>query len=183
MGRNLKQHMKLKELGLKHIYQAAALLLFLAVGSSMLATAPMAKYVTKAQITDSATVAEFSVSAAEITTDKAFTLNSDDTTADYSFTVTSNSEVATSYDVIVTLPEKIDGVTLSLKNTTQSTTVAGTASADGTTYTFAGAGSFNPASSQTDALTLTFTLADETAATAATHTGIGVQAVVTQVQR
>ena len=182
MSRNLKQHMRFKELSLKRVYQAAALLLFLAVGSSMLATAPMAKYVTKGgDSSDTATVAAFSVDAVQVTDDPTYNLDSTTTTGDYQFTVSSNSEVAATYNIVVTLTEGevMDGVTMSLVNTTTGATVAGTPSADGLTYTFENAGTFAAASAQTHGLTLTFTAQAD--ATSGTYSNIKLEAVVTQV--
>ena len=172
--------MRFKELSLKRVYQAAALLLFLAVGSSMLATAPFAKYVTKGgDSSDTATVAAFSVDAAQVTDDPTYNLDSTTTTGDYKFTVTSNSEVAATYNIVVTLPEEMDGVTMSLANATTGATVAGTPSADGLTYTFENAGTFAAASALTHELTLTFTA--DAGATSGTYSGIKLEAVITQV--
>ena len=185
MSRSLKQHMRFKELSLKRVYQAAALLLFLAVGSSMLATAPFAKYVTKGgDSSDSATVAAFSVEAAQVTSDPTYNLNSTTTTGDYQFTVSSNSEVAATYNIVVTLTEGevMDGVTMSLKNDTAGATFEqGTpaTTADGVVYTFENAGTFAADSAQTQALTLTFTAQAD--ATSGTYPNIKLEAVVTQV--
>ena len=172
MGRNLKQHMKFKGISLKRVYQACALLLFLAVASSMLATAPMAKYVTQATSADSARVAKFKVYTAGDSA--SFTLNLANKTATYSFKVTCDSEVASKYDIIITLPSALNGVTLKLDDA-EATSV----SDDGKTYTFA-----NTRESTLGTLVhnhdLTFTRTDS--ATPATYSNISIKAVVSQVQ-
>ena len=184
MGRNLKQHIKFKGLSQKRVYQACALLLFLAVGSSMLATSPMAKYVTQANSgEESARVAKFSVSAAssDASASRDYTLNSTTTAATYDFTVTSDSEVATTYDVKVTVPSELVGVTPTLTKNSEDATSARSATWDATakTYTFTAVGTMTAGTSNTDTLHLTFTKAD--GATAATYENIKVEAVVTQV--
>ena len=184
MGRNLKQYMNLKQLSLAKVYKVAAVLLLLALGSSMLATAPLAKYVTSASSSDSARVAKFSVSAAstgDSATSREYTLNSTTTTATYDFTVTSDSEVATTYDVKVTVPSALDGVTPTLTKNSEDATSARSAAWDATTktYTFTAVGTMAAGTSNTDTLHLTFTKADT--ATAATYENIKVEAVVTQV--
>ena len=182
MGRNLKQYMNLKQLSLAKVYKVAAVLLLLALGSSMLATAPLAKYVTSASSSDSARVAKFSVSAAssgDSATSREYTLNSTTTTATYDFTVTSNSEVATTYDIKVTVPSALQGVTPTLTVGDSTTAISATSiSSDNLTYTFKGVGTFAPGNNS-DTLHLTFTKGDD--ATAATYENIKVEAVVTQV--
>ena len=174
MGRNLKQHMKFKGISLKRVYQACALLLFLAVASSMLATAPMAKYVTQATSADSARVAKFKVYTSPISETSSFTVNPTNTTAKYEFRVTCDSEVASKYDVIVTLPSSLSGVTLKLDNAE-----ASSVSTDGKTYTWTNARNSEPGTIIHNH-DLTFTRTD--GATPATYSGITIKAVVSQVQ-
>lgn len=152
------------------LYRVVAVLLVAAVGTSMLATAPLAKYVTKTTVSDSARVAKFSVSATGESS-PSYTLDADNNSATYDFTVTSQSEVETTYDIIVTLENAFSGVTLSLDG------VDGR-SADGLTYKFAGVGTFAAGSSQTKSHTLKFTMNDD--ASTATYPNITVQAVVSQ---
>ena len=175
MGRNLKQHMKFKGISLKRVYQACALLLFLAVASSMLATAPMAKYVTQATSADSARVAKFSVSAGPKSGQTSdLTLNVANETATYEFSVTTNCEVKTKYDIIITLPSALNGATLKLDDA-EATSV----SDDGKTYTFANTRESTPGTLVHNH-DLTFTRTDS--ATPATYSGITIKAVVSQVQ-
>lgn len=146
------------------LYLAAAILLLTALGTSSWTATTLARYVTSATTEGSASVAAFVVTAAKDGT-QAETLTLTNVTGsaaltqDYKFTVGNGNgacEVATAYDVVVTLPEKLDGVALSLKN--GGTAVAGTKSTDGKTYTFENAGVLPAGQSQSDPLTLTFTL-------------------------
>ena len=188
MGRNLKQYMNLKQLSLAKVYKVAAVLLLLALGSSMLATAPLAKYVTGASGSDSARVAKFSVSSAsaDASDSRTYTLNSSTTTGTYNFTVTSDSEVATTYDVKVTLgsdaPDTgFSGVTPTLTKNDEDSASARSATWDSTTktYTFTAVGTMAAGTSNTDTLHLTFTKASN--ANQVAYEGITVSAVVTQV--
>ena len=80
-------------------------------------------------------------------------------TAEYHFTVTNTkdgktSEIPFKYDVIVTLPEALQGVSITLNET------SGTASSDGKTVTFTGVGRFAAGNSQTHNHSLFFNAAD-----------------------
>ena len=81
------------------------------------------------------------------------------TTAEYNFAVTNTkdgktSEIPFKYDVIVTLPEALQGVSITLNET------SGTASSDGKTVTFTGVGRFAAGNSQTHNHSLFFNAAD-----------------------
>ena len=149
---------------MRKVYLTAAVLLLAVYVTSMLTAAPLAKYVSKATGKDVIEVAQFGVvtTASETTQ---LNLNTTDTEATYTFSVSNAkegtliNEVTTDYDVVVTLPQKIEGVSLTLEN--GETSVEGTTSSDGKTYTFANAGRFEPATAATQTLTLTFTLDNE----------------------
>lgn len=77
----------------------------------------------------------------------------------YRFTVSNEkdglvSETSADYAVTVTLPQRVEGVTLTLQNGESSVPPA--VSEDGTVYTFQGAGHFAAGAARTDTLTLTF---------------------------
>ena len=158
------KHAKKSKFSLHRLYPAAALLLLAAIGTSMWATGPLAKYITAASGSDGARVARFAVGAAP-SAGQSDDLRLDifgDTAAAYTFTVSNVgadgvNETATAYDVTVTFPSALKGVTLTLKN--GETAVIGTASADNKTFTFANVGVFPAATAQTDTLTLTFSMA------------------------
>lgn len=141
----------------------AAVLLGLTLLSSRGIGSIYAKYTTGASWSDGARVARFAIHAAPGAnqgTDLG-TLKKGES-ATYTFTVTNQvdgkvNETATDYDVVVKLPQKADGLTLSLTN--GSTPVAGT-TADDTTWRFANAGTFAAAAEKTDTLTLTFAVGD-----------------------
>ena len=145
---------------MRKIYLTAAVLLLAVYITSMLTAAPLAKYATNVTGNDTMQVAKFGV---EITAGEntSLELNTTSTKATYTFSVSNAkdgtliNEVTTDYDVVVTLPKKIDNVDLTLKN--GETSVTGTLSEDGKTYTFANAGRLVPATA-TQTLTLTFTL-------------------------
>lgn len=151
------------------LYRVVAVLLLLAVGTSMLATAPLAKYATSTSMSSSARVAKFKV-AASGAENPSYTLNSTNKSATYNFTVTCDSEVVARYDIIVTLPNALTGVSLSLDDNSPT-------SVDGTTYKFSG-GTFAAGSSQTKNHALTFKMED--GATDVVCSNISVDAVVTQ---
>ena len=149
---------------MRKVYLTAAVLLLAVYVTSMLTAAPLAKYATNVTGSDTIQVAKFGVetTAGENTS---LELNTTSTEATYTFSVSNAkdgtliNEVTTDYDVVVTLPQKIDNVDLTLKN--GETSVEGTTSSDGKTYTFENAGRFEPATATTQTLTLTFTLDDE----------------------
>ena len=154
------KHLKKRKFPRLPLCLAAAVLLLTAAGVSLWSTAPLAKYAVSTSGSDSARVARFYVSAKSTTADENLQLNANASTADYTFTVTNYdgktvNEVTTAYDVVVTFPSKLSGVTLTLKNGT--TPVPGTAE-NNTVFTFANAGIFPAGTSKTDTLTLTFKL-------------------------
>lgn len=159
------------------LYLAVALLLLAALGTSMWATAPLAEYITSVTDSDGARVAHFAVSATKVNEQSnAISLDKNGTaTASYIFTVSNQNasgvnETATVYDVVVTFPSELSGVTLTLRNGT--TAVSGTAAENNTVFTFANAGSFPAGTVQTDTLTLTFAMTDD--AMNCTWEGIGI---------
>lgn len=164
-----KQHsprrLKAERLPVNWLLMAAVVLLVAVIGSSLGTANLMAQYTTSTTGTDSARVARYVVEAAKDSgQSEALTLDYDNKRADYKFTVTNKNgqginEVATAYDVVVTFPKRLEGVTLSLKN--GNVDVDGTASSDGKTYTFQNAGSFAAGAAATHNLTLTFTMPDD----------------------
>lgn len=155
---------KKPRLPLYRLYYAVVLLLVAVSGTSMWTTTTLAKYVTSSSGSDSARVARFAVSAAPKTQITEIALDASGmTTADYKFTVSNSTgngvnETATGYDVVVTFPKKLTGVTLTLKNGNK--TIDAKSSTDNTTYTFTNVGEFAAAEEKTDHLTLTFTIKD-----------------------
>lgn len=155
---------KKPRLPLYRLYYAVVLLLVAVSGTSMWTTTTLAKYVTSSSGSDSACVARFAVSAAQIAgqnTEIALDAGGT-TTADYKFTVSNKTdkgvnETATGYDVVVTFPKKLTGVTLTLKNDNNNT-ISATLSNEDKTYTFKGVGEFAAAEEKTHTLTLTFTV-------------------------
>ena len=163
-GHHSPKKTKKPRLPLYRLYYAVVLLLVAVSGTSMWTTTTLAKYVTSSSGSDSARVARFAVSAAqsagqntEIALDAGGT-----TTANYTFTVSNKTdngvnETATGYDVVVTFPHKLTGVTLTLKN--GETPINGTTT-DNMIYTFTNAGEFAAGKEETHTLTLTFTIKD-----------------------
>lgn len=184
MARNYApKHKKPGMTRMQRIYATAAILLLLAVGSAIMAMAPLAKYVNTTSQSDSARVAAFAVSATQTSTTTEYALDASTTTADYTFTVANTAsgkqnEVLTGYDVKLTLPSAMTGVTPTLKNGAEA--VSGTASADGKTYTFSNAGTLPAGTAQTDTLTLTFTL-DTATAQSGTWENIALDVTATQI--
>lgn len=182
-----KQHsprrLKAERLPVNWLLMAAVVLLVAVIGSSLGTANLMAQYTTSTTGTDSARVARYVVNTQATTSGTSLELSASRKTADYKFTVNNQdadgntNEVATSYAVEVSFPEKPKGVTLSLKNGT--TAVNGTASSDGKTYTFQNAGSFAAGTAKTDNLTLTFTMADD--ADSATLRGIKIMVNAAQI--
>ena len=138
----------------------AVYLAFLLVAALAFTGASFASYKTLATGSDSARVARFVVTAAKSEGQREdLTLDSTDPSAAYTFTVSNNegdkvNETATSYDVVVTFPKELTGVTLTLKNGNKDITGTKT---DNVTYTFKDVGTFAAGTKQNDTLTLTFT--------------------------
>lgn len=165
-----KQHsprrLKAERLPVNWLLMAAVVLLVAVIGSSLGTANLMAQYTTSTTGTDSARVARYVVNAAKASGQSdALTLDYDNKRADYKFTVTNQNgqginEVATAYDVVVTFPKRLEGVTLSLKNG-NSAAMTPEASTDAKTYTFHSAGTFTAGTAATHNLTLTFTMPDD----------------------
>lgn len=138
----------------------AVYLAFLLVAALAFTGASFASYKTQATSSDSARVARFVITAMpETNQSKNLTLDSTKPSAAYTFTVSNNegskvNETATSYDVVVTFPKKLTGVTLTLKNGNND--ITGTTT-DNVTYTFKDVGTFAAGTKQNDTLALTFT--------------------------
>lgn len=153
---------KKPRLPLYRLYYAVVLLL-VAVSGTFMWTTTLAKYVTSSSGSDSARVARFAVSA-EPSDGQAAKIELDasgEKTGSYTFTVSNSTnngvnETATGYDVVVTFPDKLTGVTLTLKN--GNNTFSPTPSNENKTYTFKGVGEFAAAEEKTHNLTLTFTV-------------------------
>lgn len=164
-----KQHsprrLKAERLPVNWLLMAAVVLLVAVIGSSLGTANLMAQYTTSTTGTDSARVARYVVNAAKASgQSEALTLDYDNKSADYKFTVTNQNgqginEVATAYDVVVTFPKRLEGVTLSLKN--GSSAAMTPEASDAMIYTFRNAGTFTAGAAATHNLTLTFTMPDD----------------------
>lgn len=139
----------------------AVYLAFLLVAALAFTGASFASYKTEAASSDSARVARFAVAAAkDANQSENLTLDSSNTSAAYTFTVSNTdangvNETATSYDVVVTFPQELTGVTLTLKNGTNAA-ISATPSADSKTFIFTNVGTFSAGTPQAHNLTLTF---------------------------
>ena len=137
----------------------AVYLAFLLVAALAFTGASFASYKTEATSSDSARVARFVVTAIpETNQSENLTLDSSTPSAGYKFTVSNTdangvNETATRYDVVVTFPQELTGVTLTLKNGNKD--ITGTTT-DNVTYTFKDVGTFAAGTKQNDTLTLTF---------------------------
>ncbi len=119
------------------------------------AVGAFARYRSSVWSADRARVAKFDVSAVCTleATDLEFALSSESPTASYPFSVTSESEVALSYDVVVTLPSPLPSyISLTIPSADGETLTP--TSSDGLRYTFSNVGSFT-ASGGTNTHTLT----------------------------
>ena len=158
----------------------AVYLAFLLVAALAFTGASAASYKTEASGSDSARVARFVVTAAKDASQKEdLTLDSTKPSAAYTFTVSNNegdkvNETATSYDVVVTFPQELTGVTMTLKNGNKD--ITGTTT-DNVTYTFKDVGTFAAGTKQNDTLALTFTANADTASGSWRNIKITVNAV------
>lgn len=163
---NITKYLTEKKDPLHRLYLAVALLLVMMVGTSMWTSTSLAKYITAASGSDSGRVAAFVVNATVADGQpEVLALDTTDNTASYAFTVSNANndrinEVATNYDVTVTFPSEISGVTLTLQNG-ENTPIDGTTT-DNVTYVFENAGSFQPGVKSVDSLTLNFALNEGT---------------------
>ena len=143
-GHHSPKKTKKPRLPLYRLYYAVVLLLVAVSGTSMWTTTTLAKYGTSSSGSDKARVARFAVSAEGA--DKAIELdagNTEKNKADYQFTVSNKigdkvNETATGYDVVVTFPSELKGVTLTLRN--GNNTFSAKPSTDNTSYTFENVG-------------------------------------------
>ena len=144
----------------------AVYLAFLLVAALAFTGASFASYKTVATSSDSARVARFVVTAIpETNQSENLTLDSSNPRAEYKFTVSNTdangvNETATRYDVVVTFPQELTDVTLTLKNGNKD--ITGTTT-DNVTYTFKDVGTFAAGTKQNDTLTLTFTAGTDAA--------------------
>ena len=155
------KHITKKKLPLQQMYLAVAMLLVLAVGSFAWTSATLARYVSTASGGGSAEVAAFVVEAKGADS-QSLTLNTTNSTAYYAFTVSNKNdnavgEVTTAYDVTVTFPSALSGVTLTLQKGTEKFTGTTT---DNKAYIFENVGTFWPGIEGTDTLVLNFALDD-----------------------
>ncbi len=98
--------------------------------SCMLFSGVWGRYFSQADGSDGGRVAKFDVSAAFTGSIADFTLSEDAKTVSYPFSVTSNSEVAVSYDVVLTLPSTLpSGISFSIGSATLTVSVANSYSA------------------------------------------------------
>lgn len=182
------------------LWRVVAVLAVAAIGSCALVAAPLAKYATTSKVDEaSARVAKFAVTAVE--TDGAssneYTLSATNTTATLQFGVQNAdvnakgervvTEVPTTYDVILTLPEELQGVSATITRDERVTesgeeAVGGEVqgkTTDNKTFTFSNVSTFPAGTVAADRLTLTFKL-DPDKATSATYTGIKLEAKISQ---
>lgn len=158
----------------------AVYLAFLLVAALAFTGASFASYKTEAASSDSARVARFVVTAIpETNQSENLTLDSSTPSAGYKFTVSNTdangvNETATSYDVVVTFPQELTGVTLTLKNGNKD--ITGTTT-DNVTYTFKDVGTFAAGTKQNDTLTLTFAANADAASGSWSNINITVNAV------
>lgn len=167
-GHHSPKKTKKPRLPLYRLYYAVVLLLVAVSGTSMWTTTTLAKYVTSSSGSDSARVARFEVNAAgeDNTTIELDASDAAKKQAEYQFTVSNKNkigdkvnETATGYDVVVTFPRELKGVTLTLKNGNKP--IEATLSTDKKTYTFTNVGEFAAVKERIDTLTLTFTVTDD----------------------
>lgn len=113
--------------------------------------------------TSSAQVARFAINTNNSIETNNLRLTKLNKNASYTFTISNKNEkgineVTTNYDVIVTFPLELKGVSLSLKN--DETIINSSVSNNGKTFTFYNVGTFQAGIEQTDELILNFVLDD-----------------------
>lgn len=134
---------------------------FLLVVALMFTGTSVASFKTQSSAGDGARVARFVVTAAkDADQSESITLDSTNRSAAYKFTVANNqdavvSETAANYNIVVSFPTALSGVTMTLTKDGAAAPVAGV-TADNKTFTFSNAGSFPAGTAQTDSFTLTF---------------------------
>lgn len=135
---------------------------FLLIAALAFTGTSVASFKTQSSAGDGARVARFVVTAAkDADQSESITLNSTNMSAAYKFTVANNqdaavSETAANYNIVVTFPTALSGVTMTLTKDGAAAPIAGV-TADNKTFTFSNAGSFPAGTAQTDSFTLTFT--------------------------
>ena len=133
------------------LLRIALILLCMTLFSTSMLSGLYAKYIAKNNGEDSARVAKFNVEAAGLSGDITVDASIGQTNGEYKFTVTNKSEVAVSYDLVVTFDQALpDGVSLTLQGYGLSIT-------DGNTVTFSKIASLAPGMVGTEH-TLTFQL-------------------------
>lgn len=133
------------------LLRIALILLCMTLFSTSMLSGLYAKYIAKNNGEDSARVAKFDVEAAGLSGDITVDASIGQTNGEYKFTVTNKSEVAVSYDLVVTFDQALpDGVSLTLQG-------YGLSISEGNTFTFSKIASLAPGMVGTEH-TLTFQL-------------------------
>ena len=133
------------------LLRIALILLCMTLFSTSMLSGLYAKYIAKNNGEDSARVAKFNVEAVGLSGDITVDASAGKTNGEYKFTVTNNSEVAVSYDLVVTFDQALPaGVSLTLQD-------YGLSISEGNTFTFSKIASLAPGMAGTEH-TLTFQL-------------------------
>lgn len=136
------------------LLRIALILLCMTLFSTSMLSGLYAKYTAKNDGDDSARVAKFDVEAAGLSGDVTVDASAGQTNGEYKFTVTNKSEVAVSYDLVITFTEDVPFCNVALANPA-GTDVLGIK--DGNTITFSKIGSLAPGA-KGDPYTVTFIL-------------------------
>lgn len=164
-----------KNSGSRLLYIVLALLLAAALTTAVLMSSPFAKFFNSEGDSDGARIARYAFGKKVVSSNLDYTLTSTSKNGEFQLSVNNQNtavtpsvnETKTKYDVILTLPKKTAdgtetrdmlGVTPTLTNESESTTISSTKSSDGYTYTFANAGTLAAGVAEADLLTLKFTL-------------------------
>ena len=133
------------------LLRIALILLCMTLFSTSMLSGLYAKYIAKNNGEDSARVAKFDVEAAGLSGDITVDASIGQTNGEYKFTVTNKSEVAVSYDLVITFDQALPaGVSLTLQD-------YGLSISEGNTFTFSKIASLAPGMVGTEH-TLTFQL-------------------------
>ncbi len=161
----------------------SSLLTVAVIGAGYLGGRTYAHYNAQNSATGTITIASWNVTAAFTGENTEFTISEGETTT-YPFTVKSSSEVALSYDVILTLPDGTEDLTdivsfvvVDADDESKSTS----ATVDGLVYTFADVGRFNASADEQEKqheLSITAISGDEEIALS----GIEVKVIASQIQ-
>lgn len=99
------------------LLRIALILLCMTLFSTSMLSGLYAKYIAKNNGEDSARVAKFNVEAAGLSGDITVDASAGKTNGEYKFTVTNNSEVAITYDLVITFDQALPtGVSLTLQD-------------------------------------------------------------------